>query len=85
MIASGLIEVAKYVPELEREMYLRGAVKILKGIAQTRVDWGKDCDAIVQNCSAAYHSDPHHITMVYGDYFFIEALYKLAGGGVFIW
>lgn len=85
VIASGLIEVAKYVPELEREMYLRGAVKILKGIAQTRVDWGKDCDAIVQNCSAAYHSDPHHITMVYGDYFFIEALYKLAGGGVFIW
>lgn len=85
VIASGLIEVARYVPKLEKDMYLRAAVKILKAIADTRADWGKECDGIVQNCSSAYHSQTHHITMVYADYYFIEALYKLAGEKFFIW
>ena len=85
MIAGGLIEIAGYVPELEKEMYLRAAVKILKAIADTRADWTRNCDAIVQNCSSAYHSNPHHTTMVYADYYFIEALYKLAGTSFCIW
>ena len=85
VIAGGLIEIAGYVPELEKEMYLRAAVKILKAIADTRADWTRNCDAIVQNCSSAYHSNPHHTTMVYADYYFIEALYKLAGTSFCIW
>lgn len=85
VIAGGLLEIAEHVPELEKGMYIRAAVKILKAIVDTRADWGENCDAIVQNCSAAYHSNPHHITMVYADYFFIEALYKLAGEGISIW
>lgn len=85
VIAGGLLEIAKHVPQMEKDMYIRSAVKILKAIADTRADWGKDCDAIVQNCSAAYHSDTHHFTMVYADYYFIEALYKLTGKGIFLW
>lgn len=85
VIACGLIEIAGYVPELEKDMYVKGAVKILKAIAETRADWSKNCDAIVQNCSAAYHSNPHHTTMVYADYYFIEALYKLTGKKLPIW
>ena len=85
VIACGLLEIAEHVPELEKNMYIGAAVKILKAIARNRADWGEDCDAIVQNCSAAYHSNYHHITMVYADYFFIEALYKLVGEGISIW
>lgn len=85
VIAGGLLEVAGHVPETEKEMYVRGAVKILKAIAETRTDWTKDCDAIVKNCSAAYHSTPHHTTMVYADYFFMEAIYKLRGIGRLLW
>ena len=76
---------ARHVPELEKDMYVRAAVRILKAIAQTRADWSEDCDAIVQNCSAAYHNQRHHFTMVYADYYFIEALYKLTGKGILIW
>lgn len=85
VIAGGLLEVAGHVPEAEREVYVRAAVKILKAIAETRADWTKECDAIVKNCSGAYHSTPHHTTMVYADYFFIEAIYKLGKKGELLW
>ena len=85
VIAGGLLEIARHVPVSEKDMYIRAAVKILKAIADTRADWTGGCDAIVQNCTGAYHSDTHHITMVYADYYFIEALYKLAGKGILIW
>lgn len=85
VIAGGLLEIAEHVPELEKDMYVKATVKILKAIAETRADWSRNCDAIVQNCSAAYHSNPHHITMVYADYFFIEALLKLLGKKLPVW
>ena len=85
VIAGGLLEIARHVSELERDMYVRAAVKILRAIADTRADWSRECDAIVQNCSGAYHSADHHFTMVYADYYFIEALYKLTGTGILLW
>ena len=85
VIAGGLLELAGAVPELEKEMYVKAAVKILKAIADTRADFGEGCDAIVQNCSASYHNQTHHITMSYADYYFIEAIYKLRGDGTFMW
>lgn len=85
VIASGLLEVAKYVPDPDKKKYVDAAVKILRAIAETRADWTKGCDAIVQNCTGAYHSREHHFTMVYADYYFIEALYKLAGSGLLLW
>ena len=60
-------------------------MKILQAIGEKRADFGTDCDAIVQNCSSAYHVPEHHVTMVYADYFFIEAVYKVKGMGRFLW
>lgn len=85
VIAGGLLELAKCVPELEKNVYRNAAIKILRAIAETRSNFGLDCDAIVQNCSASYHADEHHITMSYADYFFIEAIYKLKGIGQLLW
>lgn len=85
MIAGGLIELEKYVPDIEKAVYLRPAEKILKAITDTRADWSRDCDAIVQNCSAAYHDGRHHFTMVYADYFYIEAMHKLDGMEFLMW
>ena len=85
VIACGLLQVAGHVSELEKKMYIHAAYRIIKAIAQTRADWSKDCDAIVQNCSAAYHDQRHHFTMSYADYYFIEALYKFVGKGILIW
>lgn len=85
VIAGGLLEIARHVPETEQEIYRNAAVKILKTIADTRADWGRGCDAIVQNCSASYHNEKHHVTMTYADYYFMEAIYKLAGVGRLLW
>ncbi len=60
VIAGGLLEPAKCVPELEKGIYLEAAVKILKAIDEKRADWGRGCDAIVQNCTAAYYGGKHH-------------------------
>lgn len=85
VIAGGLLEIAKHVSAFEQEMYRNAAVKILKAIAEKRADWSQDCDAIVQNCSASYHNETHHVTMTYADYYFMEAVYKLAGTGRLLW
>lgn len=85
VIAGGLLELARYVPESEKEIYRNTAVKILKAITETRADFSDNCDAIVQNCSGSYHDEKHHITMIYADYFFIEAIYKLKGIGRLLW
>lgn len=85
IIAGGLLEIAKHVPELEKEMYIRAAVKILKAITDTRADWSKNSDAIVLNCTGAYHDKRHHFTMTYADYYYIEAIYKLTDTGIFLW
>lgn len=67
------------------DAFLKAALKILKTIDASRADWTDGCDAIVQNCSAAYHSDTHNMTMVYADYFFVEAMLQLTGQAVFLW
>ena len=85
VIAGGLLELAKHLPEGKNDRYRQAAVKILKAIADSRADFGQGCDAIVQNCSAAYHAPEHHFTMSYADYYFIEAMYKLKGVGRLLW
>lgn len=85
VIAGGLIELAGQTEGAEKQRYLENACKILKTIAAVRADWGTDCDAIVQNCSASYHDKRHHVTMSYADYFFMEAVFKLAGMEFKMW
>ncbi len=85
VIAGGLLEISGHVPELEKKIYVEAAVKILKAIDGSRADWTEKCDAIVQNCSTSYHDRNHHMTMVYADYFFIEAVYKLKNTGILLW
>ena len=85
VIAGGLLELAGRVPAPEQAVYRNAALRILRAIDGQRADWSDGCDAIVQNCSAAYHADRHHFTMTYADYFFIEAVYKLKNIGRLLW
>ena len=83
--ASGLIEISKQC-EYDGGMYLDAALKILKAIAEKYADWSDGCDAILRYGSEAYHSPAkRHIDIIYGDYFFIEALFKLGGLEFILW
>lgn len=85
ILAGGFLELSRHVAGEDREQYLHCACKILRAITEKRADFSRDCDAIVQKCSAAYHDERHHFPMVYADYFYTEALLKLTMPGIFMW
>lgn len=83
--ACGLIEMAKRVGEYEKDLYLNAALKLLHTLDEKRCCWSKDKDCIVENGSESYHSEVHHQPIIYGDYYFMEAVFKLKGNDIFLW
>jgi unsaturated chondroitin disaccharide hydrolase len=83
--ACGLIEIAKHVGDLEKSVYLNAALKLLKTLEENRCDWSKNCDCMIEKCTSAYHQNEHHFSIIYGDYYFMEAIFKLKGNDIFLW
>ncbi len=81
----GLIELSKYVPDADASIYLNAAFKMLKALSEERCEWSPDRDELLTKCTAAYHDEEHEFPIIYGDYYFIEAVLKLAGKDLFIW
>ena len=86
IMACGLIEIAKAVPEQERKLYMQAALNILKALDERACDYAKDRDALLLMCSEAYVSKcpPDH-NIIYGDFFFVEAILKLKGRDFLPW
>ena len=85
--ACGLIEIAKCVGEYEKKTYLNAAIKILKALEEKYCDWSEDEDSVLQMGTEAYvcRDMGRHAPIIYGDYFFAEALYKLRGNEMLFW
>lgn len=87
--ACGLIELAgvsRGAQELQkRDRYREAALKLLHALADKRCNWKDEEDNILEKCTAAYHGDEHEISIIYGDYYFLEALMKVAGKGRLLW
>lgn len=84
--ACGLIELSKIVPEFEKALYLRAAIKILQGTEKHCCNYDDNEQSIVQMGTEAYfNKDGIHIPIIYGDYYFMEALLKLKGNDVLFW
>ena len=86
IMACGLIEIAKAVPELEQKLYLEAAFNILKALDEKACDYDENRDALLLMCSEAYVSKcpPDH-NIIYGDFFFTEAILKLKGEEFLPW
>lgn len=82
--ASGMIEISKHVPDYEKKVYLNAALKILKALEKEHCDWTDKVDSILQNGSEAYDKGIHK-SIIYGDFFFIEAIMKLKETGILLW
>ena len=82
--ACGLIEIAKQVPEHEKKIYLNAAINILKAMEKEFCNWSDDEDSILQMGTERY-TRGIHIPIIYGDYYFVEALYKLRGNEFLSW
>ncbi len=83
--ACGLLELRKYVGTESAERYYDNAIFLLKTLADCRCNWKSRQDNLLENCSGAYWDRQHNIPLMYADYFFIEAIWKLTGEDVFFW
>ena len=83
--ACGLIEIAKNVEnEEEKTKYLSAVINILKAMEKNWCAWSKEEDSILQMGSERY-ARCIHMPIIYGDYFFTEAILKLKGTDFLPW
>ncbi len=83
--ACGLIEIAKNVEnEVEKEKYLTAAINILKAMEKNWCDFSETEDSILQMGSERY-TKGIHMPIIYGDYYFVEAILKLKGTDFLAW
>lgn len=86
--ACGMLEIAKHVSEEKAKMYTESAIKILKATDENFCDYDENTDSLVLFGTERY---PHesmkgvHIPIIYGDFFFVEAMLKLKGNEFLIW
>ncbi|MBO5945254.1 MAG: glycoside hydrolase family 88 protein [Clostridia bacterium] len=90
--ACGLIELAKLLPEDEGGMYMHAAVKILKAMTEAFCDFDPKNDHMLGYGTVRYPAesvlvgDPGvHISIIYGDFFYTEAILKLLEADNFMW
>ena len=82
--ACGLLEIAGCVPEQEKRMYRDAAFRLLAAL-DADVCWDEEKDYLLGKCTAAFHDPEHDFPMMYADYFFIEAVWKVCGLESFMW
>ncbi len=78
----GLIELSRATGD---PRYQTAAVGLLVTLEERRCDFAPERDNLLTNCSESYHEGEHNIPLIYGDYFFTEAILKLAGRETRIW
>lgn len=81
----GLIELSKYVSEYEKagyEEYIKRILDSLKSIA----NYDLEKDGIIGKCAVRYFGEENkNVSLVYADYYYIEALLKLIDADIDIW
>lgn len=84
--ACGMLEIANHVPEPEKEFYITTAIRILRKTDEKFCNWDINFDSIVQMGSGSYATEhDRHVPIIYGDYFFIEAVLRLLKKSILIW
>lgn len=82
--ACGFLELAEQLAGERR--YRSVAEGLLQALVREgRVNLDEDADQLLERCTAAYHDREHEFPIIYGDYFFIEAIWRLMGKNWMIW
>ena len=85
-----MLELGRLLPENEGGIYTSAAVKMLRAITDKFANFDTERDDMILGGSIAYpmESDPYrraHISIIYGDFFYTEALLKILGSEFFMW
>ena len=88
--ACGILEIAKYVSDEEGKRYTQEAINILKACDEHCCDYDEESDALTTMASGLYPRKEEdmkqvHMSFIWGDFFFVEAMFKLKGNDFLIW
>ncbi len=88
--ASALLELAKHVSHSDAEKYTEAALKMLRAIEEKCANYDENTDYLVGlgsvRCPCEGVKNPEtHMPIIYGDFFYVEAVLKLMGNDFFIW
>jgi len=88
--ACGMLELGRLLPENEGGIYTDAAIKILRAITEKFANFDPSTDDMINGGSIAYPTaeNPNrrtHISIIYGDFFYVEALLKILGSEFFMW
>ncbi|MGM0125619.1 unsaturated chondroitin disaccharide hydrolase [Enterococcus sp. AZ194] len=78
--ACGLLEISQHVPDYEKDLYMKAATEMVRAISNKATNWNEDTDGIIGYGTGAYHDECSlHVSLIYSDYFYLEALLRLNG------
>ncbi|MWV45992.1 glycosyl hydrolase [Paenibacillus sp. HJL G12] len=85
--ACGLIELADCLPEGEGQMYLEAAARLIRALDEQYGAWDReDEEGLILSGTSNLPGGVHIDTpLIYGDYFFVEAVSKLRGSKRRFW
>ncbi len=88
--ACGILEIAWFSDAEESKRYTTEAINILKAADKNYANYSLNEDALLLMGSNRYPHDPKayvwwHIPIIYGDFFYVEAMLKLKGSDFLIW
>jgi unsaturated chondroitin disaccharide hydrolase len=78
--ASGLLELARLLPPSDADAYRRAASDLLRALDERCFGDSTECDAILLHATGNLPTGRDvDVSLIYGDFFYLEALGKLAG------
>jgi unsaturated chondroitin disaccharide hydrolase len=85
--ACGLLEIASHVDDFEQPLYRNSAIKLLRAGEKNFANWDIETDGVIGKGTGSYHggSADTEVPIIYGDYFFTEAIIRLLGKDFLIW
>ncbi|WP_284639310.1 glycoside hydrolase family 88 protein [Paenibacillus silviterrae] len=84
--ASGMLLLAEVLPEEQGCLYATAARQIMKSLADHYAVWDQKDEAILLHGTGHYPAGKNiDVGLIYGDYYFVEALAKLRGQTELFW
>jgi unsaturated chondroitin disaccharide hydrolase len=84
--ACGLLELSEHVNPLEKDLYVKSAVRCLKAVTERFCQWDPEKDSILNYGSARYDRESdRQVPIIYGDYFLVEGILRLLNKDFPIW
>ena len=76
IFACAMLDNARLCPD-KKDYYINEAKKLLVTLTEKCADLDPDTDGVLRHATQLYHSGRKDCTLIYGDYYYMEAIDKL--------